>query len=141
MTWFATQRTLTRILIEIYRLCLSASESSMLNSKPARLSSARIALHGAESWLHPKDLALPPTRFRRSYWIIDDDGVLLSIKEIDDWLVQIVKDEEYEEMKCFRNSYALWKSNPEKYKLVCGSFGWLLDETKNNLIIGLDYGY
>jgi hypothetical protein len=71
----------------------------------------------------------------------DDDGFLLSIKEIDDWLVEIVEEEYYEEVKCFRNSYALWKSNPEKYNLVCGSFGWVIDETKNNLLIGLDYGW
>ena len=68
-------------------------------------------------------------------------GRLLSTEEVDDWMTEIVEDEDWRESKCFTNSYALWKSNPEKYKLVCGSFGWLLDETKNNLIIGLDYGY
>jgi len=68
-------------------------------------------------------------------------GRLMTREEVDNWMTEIVEDEEWRQLKCFTNSYALWKSNPEKYNLVCGSFGWLIDETKYNLIIGLDYGW
>ena len=63
-------------------------------------------------------------------------------EETDDYLIKyVVGDEDYEKLKCFKNSYALYISNRERYKLVCGSFGWVLDETKNNTVIGLDYGW
>jgi len=68
-------------------------------------------------------------------------GRLMTREEVDDWMIEIVEEEIYRERKCFANSYALWKSDPDRYKLVCGSFGWLIDETRNNLIIGLDYGW
>ena len=68
-------------------------------------------------------------------------GCLLSKEEVDDWLIEIVEYEEYRERKCFTNSYALWKSNPKRYRLVCGSLGWLLEDEPNRQIIGLDYGY
>ena len=68
-------------------------------------------------------------------------GCLLSKEEVDDWLIEIVEYEEYRERKCFTNSYALWKSNPKRYRLVCGSLGWLLEDKPNHQIIGLDYGY
>ena len=63
------------------------------------------------------------------------------VEMVEDFLQNVVENEEWEVKKCFRNSFALWKSDPNKYSLVCGSFGWVLDETDKNLVIGLDYGY
>lgn len=71
----------------------------------------------------------------------DWDGRVNTKEETDEWLSDIVEYEYYEKSKCFRNSYALWKSNPKRYHLVCGSFGWLLEDKPNYQIIGLDYGY
>ncbi len=68
-------------------------------------------------------------------------GFPLSKEKVDDWMVKIVEEEEWRELKCFTNSYALWKSNPKRYHLVCGSLGWLLEDEPNYQIIGLDYGY
>jgi hypothetical protein len=68
-------------------------------------------------------------------------GLPLTKEDIEDWLVCMVEYNDYKERKCFRNSFALWKSDPKRYSLVCGSFGWVLGETPHNLIIGLDYGF
>lgn len=68
-------------------------------------------------------------------------GCLLSKEELDDWMIDIVEEEEYRELKCFTNSYALWKSNPKRYHLVCGSLGWLIEDKRDYQVIGLDYGY
>jgi len=68
-------------------------------------------------------------------------GRHMTREEVDDWMIEIVEEKIWRELKCFTNSYALWKSDPDRYNLVCGSFGWLVDETRDNLIIGLDYGF
>lgn len=60
--------------------------------------------------------------------------------DCDEWLEYIVETEDWQKRKCFRNSFALWKSDPERYSLVCGSFGWVIGETQNYILIGLDYG-
>ena len=73
--------------------------------------------------------------------INDDTGLPLIKEDIEVWMKEIVEYNDYKEKKCFRNSYALWKSNPRRYHLVCGSFGWLLEDKPNYQIIGLDYGY
>ena len=46
----------------------------------------------------------------------------------------------YKSGNCFENSYSLSYFNKD-YRLVCGSFGFIDDETDKYNIISLDYGY
>jgi hypothetical protein len=60
--------------------------------------------------------------------------------DLDGILDYIYYNDRYDYKKCYKNSLAIARHNPN-YKLVCGSVGFKVDETENHNIISLDYGY
>ena len=61
--------------------------------------------------------------------------------ETDKELKRRFEQQDYKKGDCFLNSWALVESDPDRYQLVCGSFGFKLDETPDSIVYNLDYGY
>tara|TARA_R110000824_G_scaffold12640_1_gene55461 strand:- start:71 stop:604 length:534 start_codon:yes stop_codon:yes gene_type:complete len=60
--------------------------------------------------------------------------------ELEETSHQINDNAMWEMKKCFRNSFVYSICNPN-YKLVCGSFGHIVEEELDFKVVSLDYGY
>ena len=61
--------------------------------------------------------------------------------KLNEELDRIHKEKDYKKGRCFINTYSVYHSDPDRYEIVCGSFGYIIKDTPQVRIIDLDYGY
>ena len=57
------------------------------------------------------------------------------------WAEHRIKNKIFEQRRCFQNCVSIYIHYPEKYYLVCGSFGWVIGTNEEGITgVNLDYG-